>query len=217
MHTRSNIAYSMKVLNKYCFNLFFEHCFLLKRILKYLSKTLKLEIIFKKNSHDDLIEYIDSNWEKLADEKKSTVAYVFYFVDDSIFHCTKQQSIVALSTIEVEYMTLSKIKKNVIWCAKFLKELDYKKNIKSILLRIDNKKSISFIKNSESHKSIKHIDIRWYWIRDAVERSQINLKYVSIKAMITDKLIKSLSTFAFKNFIELIEINIKDRIDESMI
>ena len=26
MHTRSNIAYLMKVLNKYCFNSFFEHC-----------------------------------------------------------------------------------------------------------------------------------------------------------------------------------------------
>ena len=178
---------------------------------------MKLEIIFKKNSHDDLIKYIDSNWEKLADEKKSTAVYVFYFVDDSISHCSKLKLIVVLFTIKAEYMTLSKIEKKVIWCAKFLKELDYKKNIRFILLRIDNKKFIFFIKNSEFHKRIKHINIRWLWIRDAVERSQINLKYVSIKAMTTDKLIKLLSTFAFKNFIEMMKMNIKDRIDESMI
>ena len=164
-----------------------------------------------------MIEYTDSNWAELADERKSTTAYVFYFVDDSIFHCTKQQSIVVLFTFEAEYITLSKTEKKVIWCVKFLKELDYKKNIKSILLRVDNKKSISFIENSEFHKRIKHIDIRWHWIRNAVERSQISLKYVSTKAMIADKLIKSLSTFAFKNFIEMIKININNRIDESMI
>ena len=217
MHTRSNIAYSMKVLSKYCFNFFFEHCLLLKRILRYLSETLKLKVIFKKNSHDDLIKHTDSNWTELADERKSTAAYVFYFVDDSIFHCTKQQSIVALFTIEAEYMTLSKTEKKAIWCAKFLKELDYKKNIRSILLRVDNKESISFIENSEFHKRIKYIDIRWHWIRNAVERNQISLKYVSTKAMTADELIKSLSTFAFKNFIEMIEMNINDRIDESMI
>ena len=217
MHTRLDIAYSVRVLSKYCFNSFFEHCLLLKRILRYLSKTLKLEIIFKKNSHDDLIEYTDSNWAELADERKSTAAYVFYLVDDSISHCTKQQSIVALSTIEAEYMTLSKTEKKAIWCAKFLKELNYKKNIKSILLWIDNKKSIFFIENSEFHKRIKHINIRWHWIRDAVERNQINLKYFSTKAMTADELIKSLSTFAFKNFIERIKMNINDRVDESMI
>ena len=149
----------MKVLSKYCFNLFFEHCLFLKRIFRYLSKTLKLEIIFKKNSHDDLIEYINSNWAKLADERKSTAAYVFYFVDDSISHCTKQQSTVALSTIETEYMILSKTEKKAIWCAKFLKELNYKKNTKFILLRIDNKEFIFLIESSESHKRIKHIDV----------------------------------------------------------
>ena len=217
MHTKSNIAYSIRVLSKYCSNLFFEHCLLLKRILRYLSKTLKLEIIFKKNSHDDLIEYINSNWAELADERKSTAAYMFYLVDDSIFHCTKQQSTIALFTIEAEYMTLSKTEKKAIWCAKFLKELNYKKNTKSILLRVDNKESISLIENSEFYKRIKHINIRWHWIRDAVKRNQINLKYVSIKAMTADELIKLLSTFAFKNFIEMIEININDRVDESMI
>ena len=114
MHIRSNIAYSVKVLSKYCFNLFIEHCLLLNRILKYLSRTLKLKIIFKKNSHDDLIEYINSNWAELADERKSTAAYVFYFVDDLFSHCTKQQSIVAFFTIETEYMTLSKTEKKAI-------------------------------------------------------------------------------------------------------
>ena len=217
MHTRSDIAYSVRVLNRYCSNSFFEHCLLLKRILRYLSKTLKLKIIFKKNSHDDLIKYTDSNWAELADERKSTAAYVFYFVDDSISHCTKQQSTVALSTIEAEYMTLSKIEKKAIWCVRFLKELDYKKNTKSILLRADNKESISLIENSKFHKRIKYIDIRWHWIRNAVERNQISLKYVSTKAMTADELIKSLSTFAFKNFIEMIEMNINDRVDESMI
>ena len=167
--------------------------------------------------HDDLIKYTDSNWAELIDKKKSTAVYVFYLVDDSISHCTKQQSIVVLFTIEAEYMIFSKTEKKVIWCAKFLKELDYNKNIKFILLQVVNKESISFIENSEFYKRIKYINIRWHCIQDAVKRNQINLKYVSIKAITADKLIKSLSTFAFKNFIEIIKINIKDRIDESMI
>ena len=61
MHTKFDIAYSVKILNKYYFNPFFKHCLFLKRIFRYLSKTLKLKIIFKRNSYDDLIEYIDSD------------------------------------------------------------------------------------------------------------------------------------------------------------
>ena len=133
---------------------------LLKRIFRYLSNTLKLKITFKRNSHDDLIEYIDWDWADFADKRRSTVAYMFHFVDNSIFHCTKQQSTVALSTIEIEYITLSKIEKEIIWYARFLKKLDYKKNTKSILLRADNKDSISLIENLEFHKRTKHIDIR---------------------------------------------------------
>ena len=147
MHTRLDIVYSVKVLNRYYFNSFSEHCLLLKRILRYLSGTLKLKITFKRNSHDDLIEYIESDWTELVDKRKLTAAYVFYLVDNSISHYTKQQLIVALLTIEIEYMTLSKTEKKIIWCARFLKKLNYKKNTKFVLLRANNKYSISLTEN----------------------------------------------------------------------
>ena len=143
---------------------------------------------------------------------------MFYFVDGSILHCTKQQWTTALFTIEVEYMTFSKIEKKIILCVKFLKKLDYMKNTKnsSVLLRANNKKSISLIENSEFHKRTKHIDIRWHWIKNAVKRNQVILKYVSIKTMTADGLIKSLSTSTFKDFIEMMKMNIKDRIEKSI-
>ena len=48
-------------------------------------------------------------------------------------------------------------------------------------------------------------------------QAHVRLRCNTIKAMIADELIKSLLMFAFKNFIEMIKMNIKDRIDESMI
>ncbi len=119
VHIKPDLTYSVRVLSRYVHNLSFIHCILIKRMLKYVVETLNVELKFSKKSQndntysnnsyseDDLIDYNDSNFADLKDKCHSIDEYVFILADEAIYHSSKQQQTIALSSCEAEYMTLS--------------------------------------------------------------------------------------------------------------
>ncbi len=71
-------------------------------------------------------------------------------------------------------------------------------------LRADNKGAISLTENPEFHRKTKHIEVRWHWIREKVERKEIAISYISTKEMLADGLTKALSPKIFKDFRRMI-------------
>ena len=67
--------------------------------------------------------YVDCDYVGDLDDRKSTTWYVFTLV--SGFVCSKSiiQSLVAMSTTEVEYMAVTKASNGVVWLAGLVKEL----------------------------------------------------------------------------------------------
>lgn len=61
-----------------------------------------------------------------------------------------------------------------------------------IVLYIDNQSSIKLIRNPEFHKRTKHIDIKFHFIREKIENSDINVKYVCTENQLADLLTKAL-------------------------
>ena len=78
----------------------------MKRILRYLKGTLEYVLCYKgKDLH--LIGYIDADWGGDLDKRKSTSWYAFLLNDCAISWSSKNQSCIALSTMEVEYVACS--------------------------------------------------------------------------------------------------------------
>jgi hypothetical protein len=201
MHTRLDLAYLMKVLSRYAHNLSSTHYILVKRVLRYVAKTINVDLTFNKQSENsDLIDYSDSDFVELKNKRHSTRRYVFMLINEAISHSFKQQLIIALSSCKTEYMILSKTAKEAIWIRQFLYELKFRDDDQSVLIFADNKNAIDFIINSLYHKRTKHIKMRWHWIRKMMNRKKITLRYLLISEMIADDLIKSLSVFAFSIF-----------------
>jgi hypothetical protein len=105
-----------------------------------------------------------------------------------------------LSSCEVEYMTLFEAAKEAIWIRQFLHELEFRDDNQFVLIFADNKNAIDLIINPLYHKRTKHIEVRWHWIREMVDRKKIILRYLPISEMIADGLIKSLPALAFSKF-----------------
>jgi hypothetical protein len=108
MHTRFDLAYSMRVLSRYAHNLSSTHCALVKQVLRYVVETINVDLIFERsnNQHsDDLIDYNDSNFVELKNTRHSTKDYVFMLVDETIIHSSKQQFIIVFRLV-----------KSNIWC-----------------------------------------------------------------------------------------------------
>ncbi|GMF64476.1 unnamed protein product [Phytophthora fragariaefolia] len=61
----------------------------------------------------------------------------------------------------------------------------------------DNQGAIALAKNPEFHKRTKHIDIRYHFVREKVEDSQVVLEYCSTKDMLADLMTKPITAVQF--------------------
>ena len=72
-----------------------------------------------------------------------------------------------MSNIEAEYIAITETSKELLWMKKFLQELGLQQEM--YLLYCDSQSSIHLSKNPTFHSRSKHIDVRYHWIRDALE------------------------------------------------
>jgi hypothetical protein len=97
---------------------------------------------------------------------------------------------VALSTAEAEYVAAGSC------CAKslYIKQQleDFKILFYHIPIRCDNTSAISLSKNPIQHSRTKHIEIRYDFIRDHVQKGDIKLKFVSTDSQWANILTKPL-------------------------
>ena len=184
VHTRPDIAYSVGVLSRYCSNPGPTHCNLVVQVFRYLSATLGLGITFNSNSENDLVGYTDSDYAGLVDGRKSTGGYIFMLSGGPLSHQSKLQSTVALSSTEAEYMATTEAGKEALWISRFLTSVGFRLPNQPVDLRADNKGAISLTENPEFHRKTKHIEVRWQWIREKVERNEIVISYISMKEML---------------------------------
>ena len=105
---------------------------------------------------------------------------------------SKLQSIVALSTTEAEYVAATSAGQEICWLRSLFSELGYKVSTPSPL-KADNQSSISVAKNPEHHGCMKHLDLRFYWLRQAVEQGDMDISYIPTQEMVADLLTKALS------------------------
>ena len=71
----------------------------------------------------DVNGFVDADWARDLDRRRSTGGYVFNQFRGAISWMTKRQVVVALSTTEVEYMAATHASKEAIWLKYFVKVL----------------------------------------------------------------------------------------------
>lgn len=103
-------------------------------MLRYVAGTLDLGLIFCKNSKNNIVGYLNLDYTRLIDRRKSTRAYVFMFTGGPISHSSKLQPTVSLSSCKAEYMALMETAKEAVWCVCFPAELEYRKVEKLVLV-----------------------------------------------------------------------------------
>src|SRR5438876_12056480 len=124
------------------------------------------------NSIQRVTSYSDSDHGGSKDTGKSTGGYLIKMGTGAVSWSSKLQPIVTLSTTEAEYVAAVEAGKEIVWMRNILSEFGYK-FISPSTLNLDNQSTISVSKNPEHHGRMKHLDLRFYWLRDAVESGSI--------------------------------------------
>ena len=113
--SRPDILFSVGVLSQFMSNPTQEHWSAVKRIFRYIKGTLNYSLQFVSSKANDITLYSYADWTGDFDTRKPTSGYVFYIGQSIISRCSKRQSVVALPTAEVEYISLCNAATEAIW------------------------------------------------------------------------------------------------------
>ncbi|KAH9113686.1 hypothetical protein LEN26_013109 [Aphanomyces euteiches] len=190
--TRPDIAFTVTLLSRHLSQPTDEHSAIAKRVLRYLKGTHDYGIIYQPvdSDHYTIELYVDAEY---ANDKytRRTSVYLLYLNGCLISWKSKLQNIVALSTSEAEYISMSFGLQEALWIKSLLQEL--KLNLKlPIIVYEDNQSTIKMAENLTLHQRTKHIDVRHHFIRDLVKEKVIEIKYCDTNSMLADMLTKAL-------------------------
>ena len=119
---------------------------------------------------------------------------------------SKTQPITTLSLTESQYVALSLCAQEAI----FLKNLIFSLKINDfgpVTIYEDNLGTIQLAKNKVTNSRSKHIDIRYHFIREKVEKNEILVKFCPTNDMVADMLTKPLSAPKIKYFIKILDLD----------
>ena len=85
------------------------------RILRYVKGTMFHGLHFFRHSSLDLRAYFDADCAGNLIDWRSTTGYCFFLGDSLISWCNKKQTVVSLSSTEVEYKALADTTRELLW------------------------------------------------------------------------------------------------------
>jgi hypothetical protein len=112
---------------------------------------------------------------------------------------SRKQSNIALSTAEAEYIVACSASCEAIWLRKLLTGL-FDLEMEATTILCDNQSCIKMTENPVFHDRLKHIEIRYHYIREMVQRGALKLQYISTDEQVADVLTKPLSRVKFEHF-----------------
>jgi hypothetical protein len=141
--------------------------------------------------------FSDSDMAGDVDTRKSTTGVFFFLGDNPVSWQSQKQKVVALSSCEAEYIAATTAACQGIWLARLLGDFR-EEEPKAATLMVDNQSAISLIKNPVFHERSKHIDLRFHYIRECVEKGQILVEFTSTESQLADILTKPLGRVKFQ-------------------
>ena len=110
----------------------------------------------------------------------------------------KQKGLVATSAAEAEFISMEKAVKNTRAIINLVDEIFLKEHTATIYC--DNMPCIMVLQNHTNPKLVRHMDIKYHFVRTEIEKGKIMLKYLSTKDMPADMLTKALAREQFEKF-----------------
>ena len=194
--TRPDIANAIAIVSKYNATPTEAHMTAVKRILRYLKGTISFSLKYTATGQK-MKGYTDADWANDLDNRHSTSGNVFLMAGGAISWLSQKQTTVALSTSEAEYMALGSATQEAIWLRRLLSDLNV--DIQDPTeIKEDNQGTIAMSKNPVGYKRTKHIDIKYHFVREAVQEESIHVTYCPTNDMLADILTKPLPKSRFE-------------------
>nr|GEZ47738.1 retrovirus-related Pol polyprotein from transposon TNT 1-94 [Tanacetum cinerariifolium] len=182
---------------KYRTQLTEKHLTAVKRIFRYLKDSIHMGLWYPKDTGFELTAFSDLNHVGCLDSRKSTSGGIQFLGGDKLVSwSSKKQDCTSMSSTEAEYVSLSACCAQVLWMRTQL--IDYGFHFDKIPMYCDSKAAIAILCNPVQHSHTKHIDVRYHFIKEKVEKGIVELFFVRTKYQLADLFTKALPVERFK-------------------
>ena len=180
----------------------------LSRVMKYLRGTSELKLTLEADNMNVIKWWADGAF-AVHNDCKSHTGGIMMIGKGAVYSTSTKQKINTKSSTEAELVAVDDVIGQVIWTRNFLEAQGY--NVGASTIHQDNQSGIRLETNGKrsSSKRTRHINIRYFFVKDKVDTKEVEIKYCPAGMMIADFLTKPLQGSAFTNFRNLI-LNIKE-------
>nr|GEW34007.1 hypothetical protein [Tanacetum cinerariifolium] len=181
-----------------------KHLTAVKRIFRYLKDTIHIGLWYPKETGFELTAFSNSDHAGCLDSCKSTSGGIQFLGGDKLVSwLSKKQDCTSMSFAKAEYVSLSACYAQVLWMRTQLTDCGF--HFDKIPMYCDSKAAITISCNPVQHSHTKHIDVRYHFIKENVEKGIVELFFVGTKYQLADLFTKALPEERFKYLIRRLE------------
>jgi hypothetical protein len=140
----------------------------------------------------------DADYAGCEETRKSRTGFVLYMFGAPILWASKKQPCVVMSTRAAEYIASSMAADEAIFLGKLL--LDLGLCMGPIDLFCDNRAAVACARNPIKNLKVKYLEVHWHFIREQVEKGELNIQWIQTEDQIADILTKPLARSIFEKF-----------------
>ena len=214
--TRPDLSYCVTALSRYNSAPLQMHLTAAKRALRYLKRTSGYRLYYSRRVEEAsqatrprVQGFTDSDWAGNELTRKSVGGCIFFAgpqddatgpqpVSGAVHWQSRTQSVVALSTLEAEYIACSDAVREALWLQRLLEDMALSTGLhrdsQPVLIGCDNQGALKLIETGVSKQKTKHIDVKYHHIRDEESKGSIRYHYVRSTDNPADLLTKALAT-----------------------
>ena len=187
--TRPDITFAVSTLSQFLDNPGEAHWEAVKRVFRYLSGTRDQALTYGGEVHD-LLGFTDADGAS-QEHRRAISGHAFLFNGGAVSWSSRKQELVTLSTAEAEYVAATHASKELIWLRRLKGDLSTPLTTATPLY-CDNQAALRLAQADDYRARTKHIDLRYHFIRNVVERGEASLAYCPTDEMTADVLTKAL-------------------------
>ena len=190
------------MLGRYQSNTGLDHWKAAKKVLRYLQGTKDHMLTYKRSGHLEVIGYTYSDFAGCVDTRKSTFGYVYLLAGGAISWKSAKQIVIAASTMEAEFVACFEATVQANWLQNFVSGLGIVNSIaKPLRIYCDNSAVVFFSKIDKYSKGVKHVELKYFVVKEEVQKHRVSIEHISTDLMIADPLTKELSPKTFTSHV----------------
>lgn len=189
--TRPDISTAVSMIAKFQSKPAIKHWKMVKNVVRYLIGTADYGILLPKWSKDvEVLCWTDADWARDLSNRRSRTGFLVTVNGGPVIWTSKLQSCTAQSTAEAEFNALSHAIREVKWLRLVLGELKAINDGYPTQVLQDNLGSISWTEDINGLRKVKHVGIKYHFVRDCVESKIVKVGYTPSPDNRSDSLTK---------------------------